>query len=102
MPTMVVLVDLKEGVDPADYERWVERSYAPAVGGLPSVSDWRNHRVTGLLGTDEKPPHQYVVTLQVGDMRALGRDMARPEMERLIPELHEYADVTQLLAERFA
>jgi hypothetical protein len=28
---MVVLVDLKPGVSPEDYERWVIESYAPAA-----------------------------------------------------------------------
>lgn len=32
--TMIVLVKLKEGVSPEDYERWVLESYAPAVMGL--------------------------------------------------------------------
>jgi hypothetical protein len=31
VPTMVVLVDLKPGVSPEDYERWVIESYAPAA-----------------------------------------------------------------------
>jgi hypothetical protein len=98
---MIVLVNLKEGVNPEDYERWVVQSYAPAAGALPSVSNWRNHRVTGLLGSDAAPPYQYVVTLEVGEMGALGRDMAGEEMGRLLSELHAYADVTQLMAERF-
>jgi hypothetical protein len=42
MPTMIVLVNLKEDVAPADYERWVVESYAPATSGLPSVEDWRH------------------------------------------------------------
>ena len=65
MPTMIVLVDLKEGVAPEAYERWVLESYAPAVRELPSVSDWRNHRVTGLLVSDAEPPYRYVVTLEL-------------------------------------
>ena len=48
MPSVIGLVRSKEGVEPTDYERWVLESYAPAVRGLASVSDWRNHRVTGL------------------------------------------------------
>lgn len=72
MTTMVVLVRLKEGVEPQDYERWVLEGYAPAVGELSSVSDWRNHRVTGLLGTGERPPYDYVVTLEVADLARLG------------------------------
>ncbi len=42
MPTMIVPVNLKEGVSPEDYERWVVESYAPAASGFPSVEDWRH------------------------------------------------------------
>lgn len=101
MPTMIVLVNLKESVSPEDYERWVVESYAPAAGALPSVEDWRNHRVDGLLGSDAAPPYRYVVTLEVRDLEQLGRDMAGEEMQRLIAELHGFAEVTQLMTERF-
>ena len=52
---MIILVRQKEGVRPEGYERWVLESYAPAVMELPSVSDWRNHRVSGLLGSNGEP-----------------------------------------------
>jgi DNA-binding Lrp family transcriptional regulator len=99
---MIVLANLKEGVDPEDYERWILDSYAPAVRDLPSVEDWRDYRVSGLLGSDAAPPYQYVVTLDVNDMEQLGRDMAGEEMRRLLSELHDLASVTQIMAERFA
>jgi hypothetical protein len=102
MTTMIVLVNLKEGVNPEDYERWVLESYAPAVRELPSVEDWRDYRVMGLLGSDAAPPYRYVVTLDVGDLDQLGRDMAGAEMQRLLPELHRFAEVTQLMSDRFA
>jgi hypothetical protein len=47
---MIVLVNLKDGVSPEDYERWVLESYAPAVSALPSVEDWRGYRTSGLFG----------------------------------------------------
>jgi REDY-like protein HapK len=99
--TMIVLVNLKAGVSPEDYERWVMASYAPAVSRLPSVDAWRNHRVGGLLGSDAAPPYRYVVTLGISDIQQLGRDMAGKEMQRLISELHGFAEVTQLMTERF-
>ena len=102
MPAMIVLVNLKEGVKPEDYERWVLESYAPAVRGLPSVEDWRNFRVSGLLGSDAAPPYRYVVTLEVGDLEQLGDDMASEEMQMLFSELHDLAEITQIIAERFA
>src|SRR5215210_4309367 len=101
MTTIAVLVRLKEGVRPEDYERWVLESYAPAVRGLPSVEDWRDYRVNGLLGSDAVPPYRYVVTLEVGDLEQLGRDMAGEEMQSLFSELHRFAEVTQLMSERF-
>jgi hypothetical protein len=99
---MIVLANLKDGVDPEDYERWILESYAPAVRDLTSVEDWRDYRVSGLLGSDAAPPYQYVVTLEVNDMEQLGRDMAGEEMQRLFSELHDLAEVTQIMAERFA
>ncbi|MGI8858841.1 MAG: REDY-like protein HapK [Rubrobacteraceae bacterium] len=98
---MIVLVNLKRDVRPEDYERWVRDSYAPAAKNLPSVSNWRNYRVDGLLGSESAPPYRYVVTLEVEDMEQLGRDMAGEKMRRLLAELHEFAEVTQLVAERF-
>jgi hypothetical protein len=98
---MIVLVRLREGVSHEYYERWVLESYAPAVVALPSVSDWRNHRVSGLLGSDEEPPYDYVVTLEVADLARLGEDMGGERMRALLSELHGYAEVTQLMAERF-
>ena len=99
---MIVLVDLKEGVDPEDYERWVLESYAPAVRELPSVEDWRDYRATGLLGSDAAPPYRYVVTLDIRDLDQLGRDVASEGMQGLLSELHDLAEVTQIMAERFA
>ncbi len=102
MPAMIVLVNLKEGVSPEDYERWILESYAPAAKDLPSVEDWRDYRASGLLGSDAAPPYRYVVTLEVGDLEQLGRDVESEEMQRLLAELHELAEVTQIMAERFA
>ena len=102
MQTMIVLVNLKEGVSPEDYERWVSRSYAPAARELTSVSDWRNHRVGGLLGSDAEPPYRYVVTTEFSDLGQLADDVGGEEMQALLAELHEYAEVTQLVSERFA
>ena len=102
LETMIVLVNLKEGESAEDYERWILDSYAPAVRSLSSVEDWRDYRVSGLLGSDAAPPYRYVVTLEVSDPGRLGRDMQGDEMQRLFSELHERAEITQIMAERFA
>ncbi len=100
MTTMVVLVNLREGVSPENYERWVEESYAPAVKALPSVRDWRAYRVSGLLASDDTPPYRYVVIVDINDLAQLGRDMEGEEMRELLSELHRFAEVVQLMSER--
>src|SRR3712207_3770192 len=99
---MVVLVNLKSGVRPEDYERWILESYAPAVRNLSSVEDWRDYRASGMLGSDAAPPYHYVVTFEARDLEQLGREVESEEMHRLLSELHEVAEVTQIVAERFA
>jgi hypothetical protein len=102
MSTMIVLVNLKEGVSPEEYERWILESYAPAAKALPSVEDWRDYRVNGLLDLSAGAPYQYVVTLEIKDPEQLRRDMASEKMQRLFSELHEPAETTQLMSNRFA
>ena len=99
---MIVLVNLKEDVRPEDYERWILESYAPPARELPSVDDWRDYRTNGLLNSEDAPPYQYVVTLEVNDVEQLGWDMASEEMQRLLSELHRFAEITQIMSDRFA
>ena len=55
MPTMIVRVNLKEGVSPEEYEPWILEPHAPAAKTLTSVEDCRDYRVAGLLGSRTHP-----------------------------------------------
>jgi hypothetical protein len=98
---MIVLVNLKEGVAPEAYERWLDDRYVPAVLGLPSVDEWRGYRVGGLAGADVGPPYRYVVAVEINDLEQLGKDMESEQVQTLLGELGRYAEVTQLMTERF-
>jgi hypothetical protein len=101
VPTMIVLVNLKEDVAPEEYERWLQERYVPAVLDLASIDDWRGYRVSGLPESGGEQPYQYVVSVNIKDLEQLGRDIDSEQMQRLLGELGRYADVTQLLTERF-
>ena len=101
MPIMIVLVNLKEDVVPEDYEHWLAERYVPAVLDLPSVDEWRGHRVGGLAESDGEPPYQYIVTVEINDQEQLGKDMESERVQILLGELGRYAEVTQLMTERF-
>ena len=101
MPTMIVLVNLKEGVTPEEYESWLQERYVPAILDLASVGEWRGYRVGGLPQSVGDPPYRYVVSVGINDLKHLGKDMESERVQRLLGELGRYADVTQLMTERF-
>jgi hypothetical protein len=101
VPTMFVLVNLKEGVSAEEYERWLDERYVPAILGLPSVDDWRGHRVGGPGEADGKPPYNYVVAVEVNDLEQLGKNVESEQVQTLLGELGRYAEVTQIMTERF-
>jgi hypothetical protein len=98
---MIVLVNLKNGVVPEEYERWLAERYVPAILELPSVDEWRGHRVGTLAETGGEPPYEYIVSVEVNNLEQLGKDMESEQVQTLLGELGRYAEVTQLMTERF-
>ena len=98
---MIVLVNLKDDVAPEEYERWLDERYVPAILKLPSVDEWRGHRVGGLAGADGEPPYQYIVAVEINDLEQLRKDMEGEQVQVLLGELGRYAEVTQLMTDRF-
>jgi hypothetical protein len=101
VPTMIVLVNLKEGVTPEEYESWLQERYVPAILDLASVDEWRGYRVGGLPQSGGDPPYRYVVSVGINDLKHLGKDLESERVQRLLGELGRYAEVTQLMIERF-
>ncbi len=98
---MIVLVNLKDDVAPEEYERWLDERYVPAILELPSVDEWRGHRVGGLAEADGDVLYEYIVTVEINDLQQLGTDMEDERVQTLLAELGRYAEVTQLMTERF-
>jgi hypothetical protein len=98
---MIVLVNLKEGVAPEEYESWLRDRYVPAILDLASVDEWRGYRVGGLPESGGAAPYRYVASVEINDLEQLGKDMESKQVQRLLGELGRYADVTQLMTERF-
>jgi len=101
MGSLIVLFDLKEGVDPAEYEAWAASVDVPTVTALPSVDSFHVHRIVGTLdGSDA--PYRYCEVITVNDMEQLGRDVATDAMQAVSQQFQGFADApTFLVAERF-
>lgn len=89
---IVALLNLKPGKDAADYEAWARTTDLPTVNALGSVGRFSVHAATGLLGSEAKPPYDYVEILDVADMHAFGKDVATDTMQRVAAEFQAWAD----------
>lgn len=93
MPTRIVaLFNLKKGVTANDYERWARRIDLPTVNGLKSVDKFEVFRSAGLLGSQAKPPYEYIEIIDVGDMEGFGKDVASEKMKKVASEFQAMAD----------
>lgn len=92
MTNLVVLFNLREGIDPGEYESWAKSTDLPIVRGLDSITSFSVYRASGLLGSTEAPPYQYVEVISVGDMSRFGEEAASETMQNVASEFRKYAD----------
>ncbi|GIL40436.1 hypothetical protein [Roseiterribacter gracilis] len=92
MPHVVVLFNLKQGVEKSAYEAWAQATDLPIVRGLPSIGGFDVYRSLSLFGSEKAPPYQYVELIQVDDMTKFGEDVASATMQRVAGEFRSYAD----------
>jgi len=92
MQTVIVLFNLKPGVDPAEYEAWARASDLPVVNGLPSVDRFEVLKASGLLIGDGPSPYQYAELIRVPDMEAFTRDLSDPVVQAGAAQFQQYAD----------
>lgn len=94
---IVVLFNLKPGVDPAAYEQWARTTDMPGVRALASVSDFRVHRVTGLLGSEAASPYAYAETIDIVGLDPFLADVASEAVQKVAAEFQAFADAPLFL-----
>lgn len=94
---ILVLFNLKPGVVAADYEHWAKTRDMPGVRALMSVNDFRVFGVTGIFGSDDKPPYQYAEIIDVADMDGFLKDIGQPLMQAIAGEFQQWADAPVFL-----
>ncbi len=89
MPVRYVITTLKTGVDPADYERWLREYDYRVARTLPSIVDYRTHRIAGPIDGAAGAAWNYVERIEVRDVEQYRRDLASPTGQELIRQLYE-------------
>ena len=92
MTSVIVLFNLKNGVNPSEYEAWAKSTDLPIVRGLDSTDSFTVYRASGLLGSDQNSPYHYVELINVGDMENFGKEIASEAMQKVAAEFQLYAD----------
>ena len=90
--TIIVLFNLKPDISVADYEAWARDIDIPGVRAIPAVGDYQVRRVTGLFGSDDKPPYQYVERIEISGMDPFLADIADERVQAIVAQFNEQAD----------
>jgi hypothetical protein len=97
MATIIVLFNLKEGTVRQDYEDWAATTDLPVVRGLASVGGYDIFRSTGLFGSDDSAPYQYIEMITVNDMALFTDNIGEELMTKVAAEFQAFADAPQFL-----
>lgn len=97
MTQIIVLVKLKPGKTTEDYERWAITTDLPAVNALKSVDSFTLLQSTGQLGSDARPPYDYIEIIDIADMDLFVQEATTATMTRIAGEFQEWAEPTFIL-----
>ena len=92
MRTLIVLFNLQQGADPADYEAWAKSTDLPVVRGLASVASFDVYRSQGLLGSDGASPYAYIELIEIADLQKFGDEVEGDTMRKVAAEFQNFAD----------
>ncbi|MFN3590712.1 MAG: REDY-like protein HapK [Thermaurantiacus sp.] len=89
---ILVLFNLKPGIDPSAYENWARTTDVPGVRALGSVDDFRVYRTIGLLGSDAPAPYAYAEVIDIKGMDPFLADVSSDAVQKVAAEFQRFAD----------
>ena len=92
MATIIVLFNLREGVNRSDYEAWAKNTDLKIVRNLESITGFDVFESLSVLGSDANPPYEYVEILVVDDMNVFGEETSTETMASVAAQFQEFAD----------
>lgn len=92
MTTIVVLFNLKSGVDPNAYEEWARSVDIPSVRRLDGCSGFNVLRSERLLDGSKSVPFAYVELIEVDDMTDFMTAVSAPAAQDVAAQFREFAE----------
>lgn len=94
--TIVVLFNLKPGIDPAVYEAWARDKDLPGVNSLKSVNKFSVLRAQGLMN-GSAAPYQYVELIELKSLDGFRADVKAEAVQAVAAEFRQFADAPQFI-----
>ena len=94
---ILVVFNLKSGINKAEYEAWAKSADIPTVRSLGSINSFDIYRSTYLLGSEEVPPYSYVELIDVGDETGFSEDINTPQMQKIAAQFQQFSDNPQFI-----
>ncbi len=92
MTTIIVLFNLKSGTDRTKYENWAKSVDLPSVRNLDSIDSFRVFRSTGMLGSKEAAPYEYIEVIDISEWEQFGQEIATDVMQKVAGQFQSFAD----------
>jgi uncharacterized protein (TIGR02118 family) len=100
MSTIVVLFNLRSGVDRDEYEAWARSVDIPSVRRLKGCGGFDVLRSERLLDGSSAVPYAYVELIHVDDMDAFMSAVGAPAAQAVAAQFREFAeDATFMVSE---
>jgi hypothetical protein len=84
-----VITTLKQGVDPAAYERWLREYDYKVAKTLPGIASYKTHRIEGPIHGAETAGWNYIERIEIRNMEQYQKDLASPAGQELLRQLYE-------------
>jgi hypothetical protein len=94
---IIVLFNLKPGVDVATYEAWARETDIPGANALKSVERFSVHRTTGLFGTGAPAPYQYVEIIDITSLDPFVAEVSTEAFQKVAGAFADFADNPQFM-----
>lgn len=98
MSAVIISYRLKDGVTPADFERWVRTVDQPTLRGFERVKAFDTFRIERPLMGDGEPSVHYVELFHIPDLDGfMTEDMPGETMRVILAQFAGFADAPEFL-----
>lgn len=92
MSKVIVLFNLRPDVNREAYESWAKNTDLPIVNNLESVNTFEVLKSQSLLGSESKPPFEYIEILDIKEMDRFSEEASTDMMGKVAAEFQTFAD----------